>query len=204
MKYSVILADPPWAYNDRRAVRKDGKQAKRGYGAGHFYQTMSTDEICMLQVGRLAADNCALLLWSTWPKMPDALRVINAWGFNFVTCGFLWVKSTLKSGQPWFGVGYYSKSNSEPCLLAVRGRMKPASNSVSQIVYEPHPRDEAGKIIHSRKPAIVREKIVELFGDVPRVELFAREQVPGWAVWGNQVATEIDVPQQLLLGRISA
>jgi N6-adenosine-specific RNA methylase IME4 len=199
-----LLADPPWHYNNRRAIRKDGKAARIGYGAGSFYQTMSAAEIRELQVGRLAADNSALLLWATWPTLPDAMRVISAWGFRFVTCGFLWVKSTLKSGQPWFGVGYYSKSNSEPCLLAVRGRMKPASNSVSQIVYEPHPRDEAGKIIHSRKPAIVREKIVELFGDVPRVELFAREQAPGWAAWGDQIPTEIDIPQQLLLGRISA
>ena len=210
-KYKIIYADPPWAYNDRKAIRKDGKTAKRGYGSANLYNIMSVDEICNLHIDctiadryeegcympieRMMADsihvkhiagpNSALFLWTTWPHISSALRVMEAWGFTYKTCAFDWMKSNGK-GNPWFGVGYYAKSNTEPCLLGIRGKMKPVNNSVSMAVYEPHPRAN-GKILHSRKPATVRDRIVQLFGDVPRIELFARERAEGWDSWGNEL-----------------
>lgn len=205
-KYKIIYADPPWAYNDRKAIRKDGKMAKRGYGSANLYDVMTVDEICNLHidpdleecataylrpdicyhVSQIAGPNSALFLWTTWPHISSALRVMEAWGFTYKTCAFDWMKCNLKNDKPWRGIGYYAKSNTEPCLLGIRGKMKPVDNHVSMAVYEPHPRKD-GKIIHSRKPATVRDRIVQLFGDVPRIELFARERIPGWDAWGNEL-----------------
>lgn len=188
MKYNIIYADPPWAYADRRVIRKDGRTAKRGYGSANLYKIMTVDEIASLPVQNVAADNCALFLWATWPHIESALTVMKAWGFRYITCGFDWVKTNKNDDSPFFGVGYYSKSNTEPCLFGLKGKMKPASNSVSQVVLHPHPRDPAtGKIIHSRKPGVVRERIVELFGDLPRLEMFATEITPGWTATGYSV-----------------
>jgi site-specific DNA-methyltransferase (adenine-specific) len=144
---------------------------------------MKTGEICALPVWTITDNNCALILWTTFPKLPDALRVIDAWGFRYATIAFNWFK-TNKSGAPFFGVGYYTKSNSEIALLGVKGRMKPVSNFVSQVVVSEREQ-------HSRKPDIVRGKIIELFGDLPRIELFARQNHPGWDAWGNEVESDI-------------
>ena len=108
---------------------------------------------------------------------------MEAWGFRYITVAFNWFKAN-KSGTPFFGIGYYTKSNSEIALLGIKGKMKPASNFVSQVVVSN--REE-----HSKKPDIVREKIIELFGDVPRVELFARQKTAGWDVWGNEVKSDV-------------
>ena len=174
-KYSIIYADPPWHYN----ARNNPTSTKFGFGASGHYPVMKTEEICQLPIEKISDDDCALLLWTTWPRMEDALKVMRSWGFRYVTLGFIWIK-TNKDGSPWFGVGYYAKSNTEPCLLGIRGKMKPISNMVSQVVM-----GQRGR--HSQKPDIVRDKIVELFGDVPRIELFARERVPDWDAWGNEV-----------------
>jgi len=98
--------------------------------------------------------------------------------------GFSWIKTNKRSGTPFFGIGYYTKSNCEVCLLGIKGRLPVISNKVSSVIISP--RRE-----HSRKPDIVREKIVELFGDLPRIELFARQSTPGWDVWGNEVESDI-------------
>lgn len=144
---------------------------------------MRTEDIAALPVKEIVDDNAALILWVTFPRLKDGLAVMEAWGFRYVTVAFNWFK-TNKNGTPFFGVGYYTKSNTEIALLGVRGKMKPVSNFVSQVVVSE--REE-----HSKKPDIVREKIVELFGDVPRVELFAREKTAGWDVWGNEVDSDI-------------
>jgi len=202
---SIIYADPPWAYNDRREIRRDGKKAKRGYGSANLYDVMSIDQIAALPVGDLAADNSALFMWATWPQLDQQIDVLKSWGFRYVGAGFIWVKRNLNNERPWFGVGYYTKSNTEPCLLGIRGKMKPVSNSISEVIVEPeviiepHPRGEDGKIIHSRKPAIVRDKIVQFLGDLPRVELFSREIVPGWDVWGNEIESTVQMPLMLPL-----
>lgn len=172
--YNLLYADPPWRYNQR-----SNGNTRFSLGVHGHYPTMSTYEISRLPVERIAAPDCALILWTTFPRLQDGLDVMRAWGFSYKTVAFNWFK-TYPNGAPFFGVGYYSKSNTEIALLGVRGRMPPASNYVSQVVVSP-------KEEHSRKPALVREKIVELFGDLPRMELFAREKAEGWDAWGNEV-----------------
>lgn len=151
---------------------------------GH-YNTMTTDEICNLPINNITDENAALILWVTFPKLPDGLKVMEAWGFSYVTVAFNWFKSN-KNGTPFFGVGYYTKSNSEIALLGIKGRMKPISNFVSQVIISNRER-------HSKKPDVVRDKIVELFGDLPRIELFAREKTAGWHTWGNEVLSDIEL-----------
>jgi len=171
-KYSVIYADPPWRYDD------GGMQHG---GVDHQYPTMDLDEIKELPINKISADPCVLLLWATFPKLPEALEVIKAWGFTYRTLGFSWIK-TNADGTPFFGVGYYAKSNCEVCLLSVKGDAHSLvkSNSVSSVVM-------AQRGEHSQKPDEVRNRIVELFGDIPRIELFSRNAVSGWACWGDQV-----------------
>lgn len=195
-KYSIILADPPWAYNDRKLIRKDGKKPRAGMGAINHYPVMSFEDICDLPVSTITNDNAALFLWMTPPYSNRVEEVMRAWGFRYITFGFVWVKMNKNSSSknstqtiftPFFGTGYYTKSNTEPCFLGIKGAMKPKTNYISQIIMEPHPRTAEGKIIHSRKPESVKTKIVELFGDLPRLEMFSRKPTPGWDVWGNEI-----------------
>jgi N6-adenosine-specific RNA methylase IME4 len=181
-KFGVIYADPPWAY-----LWGTGKTGGR-FAPERHYPTLPTDEICALPVKAIRATNCALLLWATMPTLPDAIRVMTAWGFRYKTAAFVWVK-TKKDGGPLSGQGSYTKSNAEIVLLGMRGHIKAADKTVPQIVM--HPR---GK--HSEKPAEVRTRIERLFGEQPRIELFARGQVPcGWQVWGNEAGqSEVAVP----------
>ena len=174
-KYKIVLADPPWKYNSR----VNHKTRFRGGACGH-YPLMTMDEIKALPVANITADNCALFMWCTMPYIDKQLEVFGAWGFKYRTCAFTWLKTNPKSGTPFFGVGYYTKSNVELCLLGVKGRMKPVSNKVSQVVISP--RRE-----HSRKPDEIRDKIIELYGDVPRIELFAREETRGWDAIGHDI-----------------
>ena len=174
-KYKVIYADPPWAYRNMGNIQAT---------ANAHYNTMSNKDICELPVGELADDNSILFLWATFPKLQEALDVIKAWGFEYKTLGFSWIKTNPKNGKPFFGVGWYTKSNAEICLIGVKGKAPKVSNSISSVIIEPR-----GK--HSAKPPIVREKIVEFCGDVSRVELFARDKTEGWDVWGNEVKCDI-------------
>lgn len=175
-KFNIIYADPPWKYNKRVGKKK----TRFGGGADAHYPMMDLQDIMNLPVANIAADNCALFLWTTFPYLDKQIKVIEAWGFTYRTLGFSWIKTNKKNSQPFFGVGYYAKSNCEVCLLGVKGKMKPVSNKVSSVVISPLER-------HSKKPDCVRDRIVELFGDVPRIELFARETAKGWDHWGNEV-----------------
>lgn len=173
-KYNIIYADPPWQYNKRNNLN-----TKFGGGVHGHYGCMSMSEIEALPIEQIAAENCALLLWTTFPYLDKQIKLFEKWGFKYKTLGFSWIKTNPKNGLPFFGVGYYAKSNCEVCLLGIKGRMKPASNMVSSCVISP--RRE-----HSRKPDEIRDRIVELFGDVPRIELFARSGAGGWDCWGNE------------------
>ncbi len=173
-RYNIIYADPPWKYNARK------NKSTFGGGAYKRYPLMSFDAIKALDIKSIAADNCVLLLWTTFPLLDQQLPIFKAWGFKYKTVGFNWVKQNKCNDKLFFGTGYYAKSNSEICLLGMKGRLKPVSNKVSSIVIS-HRRE------HSQKPDEVRDRIVELFGDLPRIELFARTQTPGWDVWGNEV-----------------
>ena len=170
--FSVIYADPPWSYSDKRGNDP-------AWGA-MTYATMPTREIAALPVAGIAAQDCALFMWATMPLLPDAFSVLTGWGFDFVTCAFVWVKQNPKSGGIYSGMGHWTNQNAELCLLARRGKPRRVARDVKQIVIAPRGR-------HSAKPAEVRDRIVRLMGDVPRIELFARETVPGWEAWGNEV-----------------
>ena len=155
---------------------------------------MSTKEICDLPIKDLADENCALFMWATMPNLPDAFEVIKAWGFEYKTCAFVWVK-TYKSGTPVVGLGYWTRSNAEICLLATKGKIRRAANDVSQIVM-------CGPGKHSEKPFVIRDKIVQLMGKLPRIELFARptglfikDDFAGWDVWGNQIESDIKMEE---------
>ncbi len=185
-KYSVILADPAWSYNAR--IIHENRKTKFGSGAMGHYQTMTTKDISAMPVRDICEKDCALFMWATGPQLPEQIGVLKAWGFRYVTIAFAWMKTNKKTASSmflthkdlFFGVGYYTKSNVELCLLGIKGKMKPVSNKVSNsLLYPIGP--------HSKKPDIIRDKIVSLFGDVPRIELFARQTVPGWDCWGNQV-----------------
>tara|TARA_Y100000310_G_scaffold272033_1_gene286800 strand:+ start:819 stop:1910 length:1092 start_codon:yes stop_codon:yes gene_type:complete len=167
-KYSIIYADPPWKYfaggNKNQSI---------------YYKGMEIEEIKKLPVEKLANDNCILFLWVTFPMLKEVFEVIESWGFDYSTCGFNWVKKT-KEGKYHFGLGNWTRSNSELCLIATKGKPIRQSASVSQIIDNQIEQ-------HSKKPDCVRDKIVELVGDLPRIELFSRQKIKGWDGWGNEV-----------------
>ncbi len=178
-KYGIIYADPPWQY-DRRTICG---------AAEKHYSTMSTPEICALPVAELAAKDSALFLWVTFPQVKEAFKVIEAWGFRYKTLAFLWLKQNRKADSWFYGMGFWTRSNAEVCLLATRGHPKRQCTGIHQFVIS-HIEQ------HSKKPDEVRDKIVRLMGDQPKIELFARQKVPGWDVWGNEVNCDIVMPER--------
>ena len=176
-KYKVIYADPPWAY---KVWSKKGE----GRSAESHYSTMDIAAIKALPVGELADKDCALVLWVTFPMLREAWGVMDAWGFTFKTVAFVWIKQNRKSDGLFTGMGYWTRANAEICLLATKGHPKRQAANIHQFIISPI---EA----HSKKPDEARAKIISLMGDLPRVELFARQTPPGWAVWGNEVTPTI-------------
>lgn len=172
-EYGIIYADPPWTF---KTYSSKGKEKS----AENHYPCMSKRDIQELPVQNLAAKDCVLFLWVTWPCLEEGLELIRAWGFKYKTCGFCWVKRNKKSDSWFWGLGYWTRSNSEVCLIATKGNPKRVSKSVHQVC--------ASRIMrHSQKPDEIRDRIVELCGDVPRIELFARQHADGWDCWGNEV-----------------
>ena len=181
-KYGIIYADPPWSYQN--APIESTKF--RGCAIQH-YQTMSIAEIKALPIEQLAAEDCVLFLWATFPLLNEAMEVIKAWGFEYKTVAFNWVKIT-EDGEPAWGCGFWTRSNAEICLLAIKGKPKRVSLDVHQIIM-------SKRSDHSAKPHEVYSRIERLMGNLPRIELFARTRREGWDAWGNQVPNET----QLLL-----
>jgi N6-adenosine-specific RNA methylase IME4 len=176
-KFAVIYADPAWSY---RVWNKKGN----GRTAENHYPTMSVKEICALPVADIAAKDSALFLWATYPNLPEAFEVIRAWGFTYKTVAFTWVKTCRKSPGYFMSLGHWTRANAEICLFATKGHPRRISKSVRQLIVSPVRR-------HSQKPDEARTRIVELMGDLPRVELFAREKAEGWSAWGNEVDSDI-------------
>lgn len=172
-KYNVIYADPPWKYNTWR----DGMGT-----AEKHYPTMKVESIVGMQniIKNISEKDCILFLWVTFPCLLEGLKVMKEWGFKYKTCGFNWIKRNKVSDTWFFGMGHWTRANSELCLIGTKGKIKRKSNKVSQII-DTHIEE------HSKKPNIVRERIVELVGDLPRIELFARQTSEGWDSWGNEV-----------------
>lgn len=179
-KYNIIYADPPWSF---KTYSNKGKEKK---SADNHYNCMSIQDIYNLPVGEIAAENCVLFLWVTMPMLQDGLETIKRWGFTYKTCAFNWVKKNKKSDSFFWGLGYWTRSNSEICLLATKGNPKRISKSVHQVC-------DARIMQHSKKPDEIRNRIVQLMGDIPRIELFAREKAEGWHVWGDEVDSDINL-----------
>ncbi|GAG03230.1 unnamed protein product, partial [marine sediment metagenome] len=177
-KYQIIYADPPWSYK-----HKKGNNPKMG---GITYPVLSLQDICRLPIQNLAAKDCSLFCWATMPMLGEALQVIKSWGFWYRTCAFTWVKRNPSGNGIYSGLGHWTNGNAELCLFAKRGRPKRFCKSVKQIQMWPRTR-------HSAKPPQIRDEIVQLVGDLPRIELFAREKTLGWDVWGNEVESDIEL-----------
>jgi site-specific DNA-methyltransferase (adenine-specific) len=152
------------------------------------YDVMNDQDIFNLPVASIAARDCVLFLWATYPKLETALQTVAAWGFKYKTVAFTWVKLNPSGVGFHFGLGYWTRGNSEIVLLATRGHPKRVDNCVPNLVI-------AERRDHSRKPDEVRQRIVRLVGDLPRIELFARARVPGWDVWGNEVACDVEMSE---------
>lgn len=190
--FGAILADPPWAFQtwwSERPNKLPAPKKKFSYpsrATKPAYEVMREEELNGLPVKELAADDCVLFLWTCWPVLQWSLRTIDAWGFEYKTCAFCWVKAHAgqlemfdNSIEPHMTLGYWTRSNSEVCLLAIRGKPKRIRADIRQAIIEP--RRE-----HSRKPDCIHERIERLVAG-PYLELFARAQRPGWTVWGNEV-----------------
>lgn len=178
-KYQIIYADPPWHY-------RNYADSTASRWVGNKYPVLGVEALCALPIDVLADKDCTLFLWTTPPCLAEAIRVVEAWGFAYKTKAFCWVKQTRKGAGLFTGMGYWTRSNTEDCWLAVRGRPKRLSASVHQVVVSPVQE-------HSQKPAIVRQRIVQLMGDLPRIELFARQKAEGWDCWGNEVESDIAI-----------
>lgn len=171
-KYNIIYADPPWQYdNPKDNLPRLG---------GKTYPTMPLEDIKALPIPNISDRNCALFLWVTMPKLREGLDVIDAWGFKYITCAFVWVKLNPSGEGIYSGLGHWVNGNAELCLFGKKGHPQRVAKNVKQIVI-------ASRGRHSEKPAEVRDRIVRLMGDLPRLELFARQEVEGWDCWGNEV-----------------
>ena len=178
-KYNIIYADPPWSYyndNDAKPECTTIKGMRRPP-----YNVMGSKNIKKLSVDKLADENCILFIWTTDYHLQKCLEVIKEWGFEYKTIGFVWNKKCCFMGA------YTMKSGVENCLLATKGK------DAHKLVQKHNIRSliEEKRTKHSQKPNEIRKRIVELFGDLPRIELFAREKTEGWDVWGNEVESNI-------------
>ena len=171
-KYNIIYADPPWSYKDKALAGQRGACCK--------YSVMNLEDICKLPIKEIADENCILFLWVTMPMLNECFKLISEWGFTYKTNAFTWIKTNKKSNSLFWGMGNWTRANAEVCLLAIKGKPKRVAANVHSVVMTPI---EA----HSKKPDEVRNRIVKLCGDVPRIELFARQYADGWDCWGNEV-----------------
>ena len=174
-KYKVIYADPPWYF---KSYSKKGE----GRNATQHYDCMKIENIKNLPVKDISENDSTLLMWVTDPFLKMSFEVIESWGFKYKTVGFVWAKTNKDRIKNYYfkGPGYWTRANPEICILATKGKPKRVGANVDRLVV-------AERREHSRKPDRVRNDIVELCGDLPRIELFARQKFDGWDCWGNEV-----------------
>ena len=178
-KYQIIYADPPWNFNQVVGIYQDGGRPDR-FTKDH-YSCMSLAEIKALPVSSIADKDCALFLWTTDAHLPEALQVINSWGFRYKTVAFIWEKLTIK-GNLCANIGAWTMKNAELCLIGTKGNMVKykKQRNIFQLV-------RAVRTVHSAKPEEVRRNIEALFGDLSRIELFARQKTEGWDAIGFDI-----------------
>lgn len=172
MKYKIIYCDVPWSYNNP----KDNDPAL----GGKKYNTMSNQELAELSINEIADKDCLLFMWVTMPKLSEVFSIIEAWGFKYITCAFNWIKLNPKNKKIYSGLGHWVNGNAELCLLAKKGHPKRYEKNVKQIQMYPRGR-------HSAKPIEIKNEIVRVAGDLPRIELFAREKTEGWTSIGYDI-----------------
>jgi N6-adenosine-specific RNA methylase IME4 len=175
-QYQIIYADPPWSYRDKALAGNRGAECK--------YAVQSPEWLKALPVADLAAPNCALFCWVTMPKLDEIWDIFDSWGFVYKTCAFTWVKRCRVSDAWNWGMGRWTRANAELCLLAIKGHPKRISAAVHSVV-DTHIEG------HSKKPDVVRNRIIELLGNLPRIELFARQRAQGWDAWGDELPQEV-------------
>jgi len=172
-KYNIIYADPPWSISATQQI-PSGRPNSRPYRA------MRQVDIFDMKVNSISADDSCLFLWATSPLLPEAIHTMKSWGFEYKCVAFSWVKQNRKADSLFMGMGWWTRSNTEFCLLGTKGKPKRNAKNILSVVIS--------KIEeHSKKPNEVRNKIVDLCGDLPRIELFAREKTDGWDSWGNEI-----------------
>ncbi|MBN8837148.1 MAG: adenine methyltransferase [Sphingobacteriia bacterium] len=186
-KYNIIYADPPWKY-------KNGLE--NGRNAERHYPTQSIEYLKSLNIPAIAQDSCVLMMWATFPCLLDAFALGSAWGFFYKTVAFVWIKKYKYQERLFVGLGHYTRANAEIVLLFTKGKpLKRISNNVEQVLIS-----KRGQ--HSVKPPEIRDRIIQIYGDLPRIELFARSrkgffpdyEYEGWDVFGNQVNQSIVLP----------
>lgn len=171
--YKIIYADPNWRF-------KTYSDKGKGRSAENHYPTSTLEELASLPVESIADKDCVLFMWVTDPMLIDALNLAHAWSFQYKTVAFTWVKQNRTKSGYWKGMGYWSRKNPEMCLLFTKGKPKRVNNNVEQLII-------SMRREHSRKPDEVKKRIVDLMGDLPRIELFARQSLDkGWDYWGNE------------------
>ena len=173
-KYQIIYADPPWQFNNKNTG------GGLNSGSANKYDVMKIKDICALPINKITDTNCILFMWWVGAMPEEAIQVYKAWGFQIKNMnGHVWVKLT-KTGKKYFGMGFWTRAGSESLLIATKGKIRPIVHNIRAV--QEHINEG-----HSKKPNTFRELIVELMGDLPRIELFAREKTEGWDVWGNEV-----------------
>ena len=184
MKYQIIYADPPWKFGNRMYSSNNNDHHR---AITRAYPVIRTVDICLLPVSDIIADDAVCFMWVADAFIPDAISVFQAWGFTYKTVAFIWQKKE-KSGKQTCYMGQWTMKNCEQVLLGTRGKMTQYLKSRKVRQLQEATRERA---IHSKKPELIRERIVEMFGDLPRIELFARQKVEGWDCWGNEVESDI-------------
>ena len=185
MTYDIILADPPWTFKTYSEKGKEHKSAEL------HYSCMTIDDIYNLPIQNIASDNCILFLWVINPMLPEGLKTIEKWGFKYKTVAFSWYKKNKIADSFFWGLGYWTRANVELCLLATKGEPTRINKGVHQVINDEDYLDteQVFSVIrhYSQKTDEVRNKIVQLCGNIPRIELFAREKVEGWESVGLDI-----------------
>ena len=170
-KYDIIYADPPWRYKSHNCV---GEKSSLNKKINYHYPTMSNEEIYNLKIQKICKKNCLLFLWVVSPKLKEGITTGESWGFDYSTIGFVWEKELTNPG-------FYTLSSIEICLIFKKGKMPTprGSKNEKQFLFQ-----KKGK--HSVKPDEIRKRIERMFPYQEKIELFSRNQYPGWDVWGNE------------------
>lgn len=189
-KYNIIHADPPWSFDNKKTGGSMKSGASQQYDCMEMHEltgmVLNSDPVVMLS--DIIADDCYLFMWWVGTHAKEAIYLAEDWGFKLYQMNeFVWDKRT-KHGKHHFGMGWSTHAGTETCLLATRGKLKRLDRAVRAYTSAPMPvHPETGRYIHSAKPQVFADKIVQLYGDIPRIELFARDKKPGWDSWGNEV-----------------